>query len=753
MGKKTNENLKLENAHQLLDRIPQQISVSPSDSDFSEYYIEDPEENIMETSDFSRIGAPRDVFIAKKSCVNTDSMSSSSMQNVVDRRSLFGALSFCGHVESLELGRRCHALVTKTGLDRDKFVVTSLIDMYAKCGDIESANMLFHQLGYSDIASCNSLISGYARNGLFDQALNFFMQVESIGIRPNHYTYSIMLSVCGTTLAIKEGKQLHAHVLKMQYLPKAAVGNALLTMYSKCGLMKEVEFLFERLPIRNIISWTAIITGFYQHKCFEKALKHFYFMRDSGIEPNEYTFVVALASSGSMKHLSNGRGLHAQAIKKGMVSGVFVGTAIIDLYSGFGEISDAEKQFKEMGRIASDVSWNALIAGFVRNEKTKEAMEAFHTMLRDDIACNEFTYSIILKACSSLPSLSSCEQIHSRIIKAKCESNIHIGSSLIEVYAKCGSLEDAEHVFNRLSAPDVVSWNTMIKAYSQHGCPRKAISLFRKMIREGKKPTSATFLAVLSAYSHSGLVGEGQEFFKSMVREYSITLEETHYSCMVDILGRSGQLESAQDFITSLPIRPTASIWRPLLAACRSHGNLQMAEFVAKHILDMDPRDPTAYITLSNIYAEVGRWDDAEEQRKLMELREVKKEPGCSWIEVNKKLYKFFSRDKTHIETANIYEKLEELMRQMKDMGYIPDTNLVLHQGVGHSNVGQILHHSEKLAVCFGLISLPAGRPIRVFKNLRVCGDCHSAMKVVAHVVIIGDTPVMDALASSHLRS
>ncbi|KAF6150301.1 hypothetical protein GIB67_034000 [Kingdonia uniflora] len=715
----------------MFEERPQRILTSRKNSNTTEC-IDEPKMGMPSTSDFRE---PYNVYDPNR-CLELDMLSMPSLvASLPDRVSIISALSNCSSTGNLDVGRMYHALAFKTGYIGNKFVATSLVDMYVKCGNMEHARKTFEGLSDLDIVSFNSLISGYPSNGLSGRALDIFMEAQSAEIGPNEYTFSILFTVCGTILAVEEGKQLHAQAVKMEYFSNIAVGNSLLTMYSKFGMMDEVEILFENLPNRNHISWTVVITGFYKQERFEMALKQFNCMRhNSGIEPNEYTFTVIFACSSGMKERNYGMTLHAQAIKNGMASDVFVGTAIIDMYSGFGEIVYAEKMFKELGSLASDVSWNALIAGYVRNEKCEEAMETLHKMIMNGVTCDQFTYSNILKACSALPSLTMGEQIHSRVIKANYKSNIQVGSSLLEMYAKCGSLVDAEHIFNQIKCRDVVLWNTMIKAYSQYGYLKKAIFLFNNMVEEGTMPTSATFLALFSACSHSGLLEEGQELFQSMIVDYGIIPEENHYSCMVDLLGRAGQLEKAREFIKGLPIKPTSAIWRPLLASCRYHRNFKLAEFVARRILETDPDDATVYITLSNMYAEAGRWGDVEKQRALMELKGVKKEPGCSWIEVNNKLHKFYSGDMRHPKMSKIYEKLRELVRQTKNMGYVPDTNFVLHQGVGVSKEEQILCHSEKLAVCFGLLSLPPGRPIRVFKNLRVCADCHSAMKYISRL-------------------
>ncbi|KAK9123931.1 hypothetical protein Sjap_013533 [Stephania japonica] len=652
------------------------------------------------------------------------------------RISLIHALNQCANQGNLVLGQGYHALVIKKGLAFDKFAATAVVGVYSKCGEVEDASKMFDQCPDMDIVSWNNLILGYANNGFSNRALYLFVQVQNEEIRPNAYTFSIVLGACATLVAVNEGKQVHGQVVKMQYSSNTVVNNSLLTMYSKFGMMDEVEILFKEHPSRNHITWTAIIAGFYRQECFEKALWVFHCMRHSEVAPNERTFAVALASSGGMRDSDFGSMLHALAIKNGMAArNVFVGTAILDLYSAVGEMGSAEKQLDEMNDYlsSSNVPWNALIAGHVSNGENEDAMEALNRMLNSGIKCDEFTYSNILKAASSLPSLAAGEQIHSCIIKTKYEANMHVASSLIEMYTNCGILANAERVFYQMRERDVVSWNSMVKTYSQHGQPKKAMLLFNKMAKEGTRPTSATFLSVISACSHSGLVEEGLEHFKTMLPDYEITPEEAHYSCIVDLLGRAGRLEEARDFINNSPIVPTASIWRPLLAASRQHHNLQIAELAAEQILKEDFSDPTVHVTLLNMYAKVRRWSDVEKQRRLMKLKEVEKEPGSSWIEANRRLYKFYSRDKKLSEMPEVYAKLEEVVKEIRTLGYVPDTKLVHTQRADEvSKQENILLHSEKLAVCFGLISLSPNKPIRVFKNIRVCNDCHSAMKYIS---------------------
>ncbi|KAK6779794.1 hypothetical protein RDI58_021978 [Solanum bulbocastanum] len=657
----------------------------------------------------------------------TDELLGESMfdcaSNYMNEEYVIDQLRYCSSEGSFELGKLYHALIIKTGIWFDKFVATALLNMYGKCGEMASAEMIFGMLSYVDVASCNSMICGYVSNGMESDAFAFFVKMGDIlDIVSNHYTYSILLSACGS---VQVGKQLHAHIVKLEFMSLTVVGNSALTMYINFGMIEEAENLFEGLANKNHISWTAYISGLYRQKAFDKALTQFCLMRKNNTEPNEYTYSVALSCAASAEYHDYGCALHAQVIKNGMISKVFVGTAIIEMYSKCAELGNAGKQLKEMGRVASCASWNAVITGLVHHGEVGSGLEMFHKMLNNDIACDEYTCSVTLKACSLLPSLEICRQVHSWVVKGMFGVNLHVASSLIETYAQCGNLEDAEKVFCLTSEPDDVTFNAMIKAYSQYGNPMKAIFLFKKMVEKGILPTSFTFLAAISACSHCGLVQQGKELFESMTRDFGISPEENHYSCMVDLLSRSGQLENALEFINKLPIEPKAPIWRPFLAGCRFHCSLEMAEMAASKILEHDPGDASVYVTLSNMYVEAGKVRDALKQRELMKSKSVHKEPGCSWLEVNAKIHRFFSGDTRHIDTPKVYSRLDNLMQKIQNK---------TTRELGKVTEEKCLFHSERLAVCFGLLNLPKGTTIRVFKNIRICLDCHITMKHISKI-------------------
>ncbi|XP_016437214.2 putative pentatricopeptide repeat-containing protein At5g52630 [Nicotiana tabacum] len=708
--------LKLATARKLLDEIAKRTRSSVADLHIA---------GCAEGGNFGNSNAIDDLF--GESVMDCAS-------NHMDEQYIIDQLRYCSSEGILELGELYHALTIKTGIWFNKFVATALVNMYAKCGQIDNGKMIFDRMSCIDVALCNSMVCGYVSNGMLSEAFAFFIEMGNLDIVPNHYTYSILLSACGASTAVKEGKQLHAQIVKLKLMLLTAVANSALTMYSKFGMIEEAENLFQGLANRNLISWTAFISGLYHQKAFNKALTQFCLMRKNNTEPNEYTFSVALSCAASIECHDYGCALHAQVIKHGMISMVFVGTAIIDMYSKCAELSGARKQLEEMGRIASCATWNAVITGLVRNDEVAAALEVFHKMLNNDIACDEYTFSATLKACSLLPSLAICRQVHSRVVKGKFGTNLHVASSLIETYAQCGNLEDAEKAFCLTSTPDVVTFNAMIGAYSQYGYPTKAIFLFEKMVEKRILPTSFTFLAVISACSHCGLVQQGRELFESMTRDYGILPEEKHYSCMVDLLSRSGQLENALEFINKLTNEPSAPIWRPFLAGCRFHGFLEMAELAASKILEHDLGDASVYVTLSNMYVEAGKISDALKQRALMKSKSIQKEPGCSWLEVNAKVHRFFSGDRRHIDTPKVYYKLENLMQKIQTDCYNLAKTSILNPELGQVTEEKCLFHSERLAVCFGLLNLPKGTTIRVFKNIRICLDCHTTMKHISKI-------------------
>jgi pentatricopeptide repeat protein len=381
------------------------------------------------------------------------------------------------------------------------------------------------------------------------------------------------------------------------------------------------------------------------------------------------------------------------------------------------------------------ISWNAVIGGYVANNYSKEAFDFFSKMREEGLKPDRITYISILKACSSPAFLQQGKEIHTQAAEAALSSDVSIGNALVNMYAKCGSMEDAQQVLDNMSFRDVISWNAVIGGLAQHGRGQDALGIFEQMEREGVNPDAVTFVNVLSACSHAGLVEEGHKFFYVMSQNYGIVPTNEHYGCMVDLLGRAGHLNEAENLIKDMPLEANATVWGALLGACRVHSDLMRAERAAENYLKIDPENAAVYVTLSQLYAASGLWDSAAKVRKLMDDRGLKKEPGRSWIEVEGEVNSFVAEDRSHPQSTEIFAKLDGLIQSMKKEGYVPDTRFVAHDVDEQEKEEVVCHHSEKLAIAYGLLKTPPGTPIHIFKNLRVCGDCHNATKFISKIV------------------
>eukprot|EP01018_Ginkgo_biloba_P027869 Gb_30918 [translate_table: standard] len=692
-----------------------------------------------------------------------------------DHFTFTSVLRACASLTDLRQGKQIHAYAIKARFDIHICVGNALISMYAKCGSILNACKVFDKMPQRDVVSWNAMATGYARQEQSEECLKLFCQMKWAGVKANQFTFSsILRTYSSEASSLVYGKQVHAHIIKTGFEPDVVVGNALVTMYSKCGSLEDAHHMFDEIPKRDVVSWTAMITGYAQNgyckeafQLFDQmpeqnavswnamiagyaqnrhgwmALKLFSQMLEAGINVTEFTFTSVVNACASLASLEHGKWIHGYVAKTGFESSLCIGSALADMYVKCQSMAYARRVFNNMPE-RNVVCWTGMITGYAQNGQGEETLRFFCKMQQASIKPNQFTFASVLGACGSLAAMKEGKQVHAHIIKTGLNGDVGVSNALVTMYAKCGSIEDALEMFVKMLERDVVSWNAMITGYAQHGCGKKALQLFKIMLQTGMKPNGITFIGVLSACSHVGLVNEGHNYFYSMIHDYGIVPIVDHYACMVDLLGRAGQLNEAKNLINQMPFEPSALVWRTLLGACRTHGNMELGKHAAEHILELEPEDPAMYVLLSNIYAAAGRWDDVEKVRKMMIDRGVKKEPGCSWIEINNRVHTFLVSDRSHSQTQQIYAKLEELTKQIKQVGYVPDTNFVLHDVEEEQKQQFLCHHSEKLAIAFGLISVTPETSIRIFKNLRICGDCHTAAKFISKItgreIIVRDT-------------
>lgn len=636
--------------------------------------------------------------------------------------------------DDLDLGEQIHALVIKSGFDSVVSVSNSLMNMYSKAGVVYAAEKAFINSPKLDLISWNTMISSYTQNNLGMEAICTFIDLLHDGPRPDQFTLASVLRACSTGDGeyFSLSSQVHNYAIKCGSVNDSFVSTALIDVYLKSGKVEEAEFLLHYKYDFDLASWNALMFGYVKSNKSRKALERFSLMHEMGVLIDEITLATAIKASVCLVNLEQGKQIQAYAIKLGFNNDLWVSSGILDLYMKCGDMPNALKLFGEISR-PDDVAWTTMISGFVENGDEDRALSVYHLMRVSGVQPDEYTFATLIKASSCLTALEQGRQIHANVVKLDYSLDHFVGTSLVDMYCKCGSVQDAYRVFRKMDVGKVAFWNAMLLGLAQHGNADEALNLFETMQSTGIQPDKVTFIGVLSACSHSGLFSEAYKYFDAMLKTYGITPEIEHYSCLVDALGRAGRIQEAENVIASMPFEASASMYRALLGACRTKGDTETAKRVADKLLALDPSDSSAYVLLSNIYAASRQWDDVTDARNMMKLKNVKKDPGFSWIDVKNKVHLFVVDDRSHPQTGLIYEKVEDLMKSIREEGsYVPDTDFMLLDVEEEEKERALYYHSEKLAIAFGLISTPPSATIRVIKNLRVCGDCHSAIKCIS---------------------
>ncbi|KAI4326180.1 hypothetical protein MLD38_031518 [Melastoma candidum] len=627
-----------------------------------------------------------------------------------------------------------HASICKLGLERNAYVGTALIDAYSLCGNVSSAKKVFDEISCKDLVSWTGMLTCLAENGFSEDTIAMFSRMRKLPFKPNNYTFASVLKGSIGLDDLKLGRSIHGYILKLRYELDLYVGVGLLELYSKIGLMNDAERVFEEIPNKDVIHWSFMIGRFSQAEESEKAVGLFLDMRRDSVVPNQFTFASTLQACATIESLKLGQQLHCLVIMIGLDSDVYVLNALMDVFAKCGRINIAFDIFTE-AKTRNDVTYNTLIVGYAQMGEGLRALSLFSDMWECQLQASEVTYSGVLHACASLAALEPGNQIHSLAVKTMYDKVTVVGNSLVDMYAKCGAIKDGRLVFDKMRVKDEVSWNTMISGYSMHGLCWEALNIFELMEESGFKPNNVTFVGALSACSNAGLLDQGKAYFESMVTEYGIKPSIEHYTCMVWLLGRHGNLDAALKLILEIPCRPSVMVWRALLGACLIHHNVELGKLSAKHILEIEPHDEAAHVLLSNIYANARRWDKVAFVRKNMMKLGVKKEPGLSWVEYQGATHCFTVGNSMHPDSKLISGMLEWLNMKTKREGYVTNRSAVLLNVKDEEKERILWSHSERVALAFGLIIMPRGSPIRIIKNLRICVDCHAAVKMISKLV------------------
>ncbi|XP_031493940.1 pentatricopeptide repeat-containing protein ELI1, chloroplastic [Nymphaea colorata] len=557
-----------------------------------------------------------------------------------------------------------HAAVVKQGLVQDDLLMFKLLRSYSNSGSTRLAHLVFDRIAEPNVFFWTGLIRSYSVNGHHPQAISLYYQMQGRGVQPNAVTLSTVLKSCSVDFALRDGECIHGHALKLQLVSDVFVKSVLIDMYARCGRVQSARQLFDEITERNVVAWTAMIT------CYAK----------------------------------------------------------------LGDVDVARMLFDKMPE-RDVVCWNAMIDGYTQHGKCSEALALFQSMLREfNMKPNEVTMLSVISACAQLGSIESGRWVHSYVRNIGLHTRVRVNTALIDMYCKCGDWDDACYVFDNMQERDIVSWNAMIAGYAMHGKSKEALQLFSELTELEFQPTDITFIGLLNACSHAGLVNDGRKFFESMRDKFGIEPKIEHYGCMVDLLGRAGLLDEAYELVKSMRIAPDPVLWGSLLGACRLHGNIKLGEQIASFLMENGLANSGTYVLLSNMFAAAGNWKEAARVRTLMKDSGVHKEPGCSSIEVNNKTHEFLAGDMNHPRCKEIHIMLDKLNELLKLEGYVPQTEIVLHDIEDKHKEQSLAIHSERLAIAFGLISTEPGTTIKIVKNLRVCVDCHTVTKMISKI-------------------
>ncbi|CAN6459473.1 unnamed protein product [Victoria cruziana] len=624
---------------------------------------------------------------------------------------------------SIEEGEEMHNHVVKLGFGSDVYVGNSLIRLYAVCECSEYARKVFDGMPQRDAVLWNAMLTGYARQGWFEEALNLFEMLP-----------------CRSTTAC----------------------NSMITMMGRQGLILDARRLFDEMWERDAVSWSTMISCYEQNGAPVEALELFGRMNHEDVKVDDVTMVTVVSACAQFMALKEGEGIHGLVVRMGFESSTSLNNALLYMYARCGHVRLARKMFDE-GTGLDLISWNSLITGYAKAGSFNDAKKLFDAMPERDIVSwsamisgyarhNHFEETLnlyrdmqlhcvrpdgatvvsVLSACAHLCALEQGSRIHAYVEKNNIEVDVILGTTLVDMYMKCGCVENALMMFSEMQNRGTSTWNAVILGMAMNGHVKEAFSYFADMIQFGIAANEITFVAILSACRHAGLVSEGRHYFGSMRKMHQVVPNVKHYGCMVDLLGRAGFLKEAEDLISGMPVTPDIATWGALLGACKIHRNLEIGERAAIQLLNLDPCHDGAHVLLSNIYASRGRWDNVNQVRCTMKRLRVLKEPGCSWIETNGVVHEFVAGDRAHPQIEEIDTMLREMSRRLRAEGYEPDTSEVFLDVDEEDKGGFLYLHSEKIAIAFGMINIKNPLPIRVAKNLRICGDCHIVAKFVS---------------------
>ncbi|XP_010498238.1 PREDICTED: pentatricopeptide repeat-containing protein At1g18485 [Camelina sativa] len=656
---------------------------------------------------------------------------------IPDVATVVTVLPVCARERDLGVGKGVHGWAVKLNLDKELVVNNALMDMYSKCVCITDAQMIFKLNNNKNVVSWNTMVGGFSAEGDIHGTFDLLrqMQAESEDVRVDNVSILNAVPVCINESVLRSLKELHCYSLKQEFIHDELVANAFVSSYAKCGSQSYAQRVFYGIRSKTVNSWNALIGGYAQNSDPRLSVDAYLQMKYSGLLPDFFTVCSLLSACSQLKSLRLGKEVHGFIIRNRLERDLFVYMSVLSLYIHCKELCKVQVLFDAM-EDKSLVSWNTVITGYLQNGFPERALGHFRQMVLYGIQPCEISMMTVFGACSLLPSLRLGREAHAYVLKRLLEQNAFIACSMIDFYAKNGSITQSLKVFHGLKDKNGASWNAMIMGYGIHGLAKEAINLFEEMQRTGHNPDDLTFLGVLTACNHSGLIHEGLRYLDQMKSSFGIKPNLKHYACIIDMIGRAGQLDKALRVAEEeMSEEPDVGILNSLLSSCRIHGKLEIGEKIAAKLFELEPEKPENYVLLSNLYAGLGKWNDVRKVRQRMKEMSLRKDAGCSWIELNGKVFSFVAGESYSGGFEEIKSLWSILEMKIWKMGYRPDTSSVQHDLSEEEKIEQLRGHSEKLAITYGLIKTSEGTTLRVYKNLRICVDCHNAAKLISKVM------------------
>ncbi|KAK9132970.1 hypothetical protein Scep_012498 [Stephania cephalantha] len=588
-----------------------------------------------------------------------------------------------------------HSLLLKTSLLSNNFILANFLRRIISNTNLLYARSVFDQISNPDAFIWNSMIRAYLAAQIPQQSIALFDQMRrEEGVLIDSFNVSLVVQACGRAGDVEYGLRVHTHVFKRGFCSDLFVQTALIEMYAKLGFVGVAERVLGEIE-----------------------------------EPDLVMYNVLLGEHVRVGEVALARRLFDEMPERDLVSW----NTMVHGFVRCGDVGGAREVFDEMPE-RDLVGWSSMIAGYAKSARPSEAVKLFYEMQLDHVRPDGVVMVSVLSACGEMGALGMGRMVHEYIARNRIEVDVKLGTSLVDMYAKCGDIENSLTVFENMVVKDVYAWSTMIVGLANHGKGELALDYFAKMISLGVEPDDVAFIGALSACTHVGFVERGRTLFSSMNDVYRIEPKIEHYGCMIDLLGRTGQLEEARELIKNMPFAPDAAVWRALLSACKRYKNAKLAEDATVKLLELDPHSDENYVLLSNMYSQTKKWSEVANIRRLMRARDIQKIPGSSSIEADNVVHEFIAGDKSHPKSNDIYDMLEEMNDRLYAAGYEPVMSSVLQEMDDQTKQNALVTHSEKIAIAFGLLSTPSGSPIRIVKNLRVCEDCHLAIGIISSI-------------------